>query len=366
MENVGIREILKNEYQANMISKGDNSPKIKPSERKYLMEICILLHNKIATEDIREYLNLTNSEMKDKIEVLLREELIRKVDENKYLPTCMITNLEEGEKIYKNTDKFIEPAVGLMKANIEQIKSKTYYINCFANFSFQSISLFILSDVLMDTVQINNVEDLFLNSSRPKRNGMNYYFSLFEKPKGGIKESFGIYGNMYREYGNIAYGLYGNERIGYNFHTNNEEKLKEIFGMQTCDVDKVKEELLIELVKKSKDESYSLDPVIEEGFIELGFIENHKVCIPILSKVEFEQLSDIADVIKNEYIQIFSQGKDYIYESYRELEYINEITFEEYFIFWYHFFYTKVTDALIENNMIIMPKLKNFSYVVIP
>ena len=42
--------------------------------------------------------------------------------------------------------------------------------------------------------------------------------------------------------------------------------------------------------------------------------------------------------------------------------YSKEITFDEFFIWWYHFIYTKATNLMAEENMLKVPVGGNFSY----
>lgn len=42
-----------------------------------------------------------------------------------------------------------------------------------------------------------------------------------------------------------------------------------------------------------------------------------------------------------------------------------EITYEEFFIWWYHFFYTKVTDELIKQDVIKSSSRGNQTYITL-
>jgi hypothetical protein len=59
-------------------------------------------------------------------------------------------------------------------------------------------------------------------------------------------------------------------------------------------------------------------------------------------------------------INILSNEIDYINQIYEVSGYIDEISFEEFFIWWYHFIYTKATDILAENRVLTIPKEGNF------
>ena len=194
---------------------------------------------------------------------------------------------------------------------------------------------------------------------------MNYYFSLQEKYKDDKKEALGIYGNMFRYYGDAAFGLYGNERNGINFHTINRLYLENYFGSFDLESENhIKQYLLEELLKNFHQNDYQLKRTLVNGFNELGIMKENKINVPVLNKDEFYRLKDIADIIKNDYINIFEENRERIHSKYNNSSYSNEISFEEYFIWWYHLLYSRVTEMLIESSMIEMPNKSNFGYIV--
>lgn len=363
--NIRINELLKNEYECRMISCGNNFPSINIEDNN-LKEVCVLLHHKISISDMCKYFNWTSNEIKSRIGILLKEELIEKDSNNNYIPNCMVISIDEGKTLYKQANRFADKAVRLIKEKLSEIKLKTYRIDGFQDFSFESLSLFILSDVILDFIQIDNVESMFLKSKRTKRNGMNYYYSIQEKKGNDTEEALGIYGNMIRNYGEMVYGLYGNKRSGVNFHTITRDTLCEYFDNAYIeDVDKVKEYLLDELIKYNSDFNYNLDKRLELGFNKLGIMDGKKICIPILNKLEYNQLYEIAEIIKEDYIRIFEDERNKLYSYYKKSQYFEEISFEEYFIWWYHIYYSRVTESLIDMNIIVNPEMDNFSYLVI-
>lgn len=67
---------------------------------------------------------------------------------------------------------------------------------------------------MLDSWQIDNVEQEFLKKDqRPNRHGKNYYFSVMENNQNN-REAFGIYGNQYDEKDGKSVSIYGNNRIG--------------------------------------------------------------------------------------------------------------------------------------------------------
>ncbi|GAA0788181.1 hypothetical protein [Hathewaya limosa] len=363
--NKALNVLLNCEYEKKIISEGDNFPRVNINKYN-LKEVCVLLHNDIFIEEIKNYFRWSDKDINMRLSLLLQEELIKK-EKNKFILNCMIISIEESKKLIEESEKLVDIAVELIKSKLEDIKSCTYKLKCFNNFKFEDISLFILSDVILDCIQIDNVEELFLKSKRTKRNNMNYYFSLQEKGKNSIKEALNIYGNIFKYYGDIAFGLYGNERMNsINFYTIEEKKIKEYFGESYfCNDNETKEFLLKEFLKIAKDRGYNCNSEIINGFNRLNLLKDKDIVIPILTKKEFFMLNNIADIIRDEYIKIFENNKKILYESYKESNYFYEISFEEYFIWWYHIYYSMVTDKLIEKEIIKKSSIKNFSYIVI-
>lgn len=253
----------------------------------------------------------------------------------------------------------------LIKENLDTIKEETSKIHALKNFEFEDISLFILSNVIMDSIQIDNVEEVFLKTLRTVHKDKNYYFSLQEKMTGAEEEACGIYGNMIREYGDISYGLYGKNRNGVNFHTIKKEFLKNNFGDTFGEsLNHQKSFLLRELIKYHQDKAYEIKPSYIDAFNTLGIMVGKSIAIPIFSMQEYDELYNIANIIKEPYISILEEYRLVLEEDYNRSRYAEEISFAEYFIWWYHLLYSRVTEVLIEKGLILIPKEKNFSYIL--
>ncbi|MDY3318265.1 hypothetical protein PG637_02435 [Riemerella anatipestifer] len=159
----------------------------------------------------------------------------------------------------------------------------------------------------MDSWQIDNVEKYFLKQEiRPLRNGRNYYYEITENTNKNI-ESFGIYGNQYQEITENKYiSIYGNNRNGFN-----ETSSKNIVSAKGNEI----------FIKMSQD------------------------FLP-------------------ELLEILEKHRDYAQKIYSKLGYKSEITFDEFFIWWYHFIYTQSTNELHEKKIIKIPKSGNFDYMI--
>jgi hypothetical protein len=163
-----------------------------------------------------------------------------------------------------------------------------------------------LSNVLLDNWQINNVENEFLKKERTLRHGKNYYWSLMQnlKPE---RESFGIYGNA--SFNDIS--TYGNNR--YNFK-NDQERDEAMKGPT------------------------------------------------IFKMADNSVFQNLALSFKPVLLQILNNNRSYFESMYLKSKYSEEISFEEYFIWWYHFMYTRTTNILAQKNYLKIPASGNFFY----
>ena len=184
-------------------------------------------------------------------------------------------------------------------------------------------SLFIYSNVLLDNWQINNVEKLFLKKPRTERHGKNYYMSLHEKEINSPIESFGIYGNQAISKKDYVVCIYGNSR-----YTEYSQKR----------------------IKKA-----------EKDYLNLINHPSQKINYPIIDSLSTQQLSEIASLITDDLVKIFENRKEELHKFFIESKYSEEITFEEYFIWFYHILYTLVTNKLTEKKIIYNPNI-NYIY----
>ena len=358
-----IEKILASDYEYKMISSGRNYPTVN-IQADHLGEICILLHHRVPIEEIKRHFHWSDQELQSRLDTLLKENLINKDDRFGYLPSFMVVTLGEGKRLARMGGGLEKLVTRLIISKLPEIRKRYDEIEGLREVPFQKASLLILSNVLLDNWQIRNVEKQFLRAERPLRNGMHYYYSIQEKVKGDPTEAFGIYGNMNSGYGSASVSVYGNERQGLNFITIEKPQLKEWFGMDDSeDIWKFKQKLVEEVLRLSTNTNAVLSEQHKKGFEKLGFIENGKLSVPIFLKGDEKRLSEIAGLITDELIRLLEKRRRELEKGYRKSAYSQEVSFEEYGIWWYHFFYTDITENLIAKGYITRPATGVFTYL---
>jgi len=360
-----IKTILNTSYEHKIIASRDNYPVID-LRTNYFSDICILFHHRIPSKQIKKFFEWTDEEFNDKLSVLLEKNLIKPHEEHGYLPTFMIISLEDGQKLKSTARKVSTEAVPIISEHYPEVRKIYDTLKGFKHLDFSRSSLFILSDVLLDAWQINDIERLFLKKERTLRNGKNYYLSIQESRREQNTEAFGIYGNTYQTFGELVFGLYGNTRTaGTNFLTITELELLQWFGMEkTDDVIQFKTMLLRKLVKLAEIPNYEIKDQLKQGYEALNLIRNKKLAIPVIYPEDNRKLLEMKNLITENLVQLLENNRAFLLEHYNNSPYSQEVTPEEYLIWWYHFFYTELTELLITRTIIQKPISGTFSYIV--
>ena len=307
-----LRDITNSTFEIKQISKGNNNPNINISKDS-LDFFLIALHYKISITEIEKYFSWDNSRIKKNADLLIKNGLLKE-NNSVYIPTLGVFPIEKGNVLIEKSKKIASEIADSIKIIIPKIKDIHSQMDISENYKFYDLSFFYISDILLDMGQIGNVEKEFLRKERPLRNGKRYYLAILEKDTTKNTEPFGIYGNQGLKNDDTIYiGVYGNTRTKSNIGWNDyENKNINYFN------------------KKDFDIFYNQMP---------------KVFLPTL-------------------IDILEKNKPYFKNIYTELGYDKEITFNEFFIWWYHFIYSETTNILVKDEIIKEPNNGLFYYKI--
>ncbi|EJR54818.1 hypothetical protein IIM_01758 [Bacillus cereus VD107] len=351
-------KVLQTSYETKTISSGDNSPSIKISGTN-LQYLLVMLHLDIESNAIKTELNWTNEEFEKQMHALELEGLLKKTG-GSYYPTCMVITANEGEKLYHLCEPLIKPTLNIIEKYSNQIDAISKRIETFNHLSKESYSLLLYSGVLLDSGQINNIEENYLETERPLRNNKRYYYAIQEQEQID-KEAFGMYGNTYLDLGEYQIGLYGNTRYTtLNLINANKEAFEEHFHDAITDINYTKKQLVKNFV--ALDRSVDLNLIVL--YEKLGLYQNSQSIIPVFKAADLSILSEIANTISEDLILLFKENEKPLKEYFASSRYSKEITYEEFFIWWYHFFYTKVTEELIKQDIIRISIQENQTYII--
>lgn len=291
---------------------GFEGPKLDINQDS-LAQFLTALHYNIPLSEIENALKWSPETTERNTEALIENKLVIKKGDY-YQPTLGIITLERGKLLEEKARKVANEIADSIYNGLPEIKAIHNEANISQKHDFSELSLFYLSNVVLDNFQIQRVEEEFLNQERPLRNGSRYYIAIVEDDLSGNTEPYGIYGNM---------GLFWNESIGVFVYGN--RRIESNVGWDNY----------------------------EDKNIHVFDEHDTQLITQTMPDLFFPTLLEILNNNRTDFESI-----------YHELNFDEEISFEEFFIFWYHWIYTEATDVLIERDIIHKPQNDMFYYQV--
>jgi len=310
-----LEDIFNSQFEHSLISRGDNFPDF-PVRRDSVDLFLVSLHSNIDVKTFQQKAGWTDDVLHEKIAFLISKGWL--LDNDGLKPTIFIASNAEGFGLMELAAPISSMIAQSIEEELPEIE-KTYMATDLAKQrAFASMSFLILSDVLLDNWQINRVEEDFLQKEkRPERHGKYYYYSIIQNPD-YPKEKFGIYGNQFgRLDDTTSYGIYGNNRITFM-------------------------------------RRFKADPEFRDSLISNA---------PLVSAGDDMIFQEMADAYRPTLLSILNKNRDYMNDVYHSTGYAGEISFEEFFIWWYHLIYTDATNLLALNGDLIIPEDGNAFYI---
>jgi hypothetical protein len=174
-------------------------------------------------------------------------------------------------------------------------------------------------------------------------------------------------GDVARQYGPVTVGVYGNRRTNnpLNFLTLGRDQLEQLFETRPDTVRVFKQELLKNVVEAAHGAHSRLSPRYHAGLKALGWERRGQIVVPVLDEEASAALSSMADLVTDDLLALLERYRPAVTQAYEGSPYSREVTFEEYFIWWYHLFYTAVTDRLIAQGHIANPASGITTYLMV-
>jgi len=310
-----LSNIFTNTYRQSIISKGDNLPDFD-RKKDSINLFLVALHERFEPADFQKKAGWSEEKLKANTQFLINKGWL--VDDGKRLkPSVFIATDRQGAELYNYGKPLASAIAKSIEKEIPLIRNKLQAAGLSSQCNFDTNSFLILSNVLLDNWQIMEVEANYLKKeNRPMRHGKFYYASIMENAD--IKsEPFGIYGNQYGKINDTTYmSIYGNNRNVVN------ERLKS-------------------------------DIIFRDSIFKNSLIITTEL------RRFFEV---IAKDFRPTLLNILKDYSEYSHKVYEDTGYSDEIAFEEFFIWWYHFIYTSATNILAEGNHLVIPQEGNFYY----
>lgn len=294
----------------------------------------------------------------------LRQRGFIKDGPNGPIPAILVASPEDGRRWFRVSQRVSAATARMVVEHLASVRASIGDIGNFASLTWSQAAFLVLSDVLLDSWQINTVERRWLEAERPQRSGGRYYYALMARPAESDLEAFGIYGNQFFNYGDVAIGLYGNRRLaGARLPSLDAAQLQARFGIGDVEPRVAHAMVARKLANAASGESVSA--LERAGFQSLGLMtESGAVCVPVLREADYVALDAVAALVAEPLIGILNEERASLSAVYNASPYALSIAFEEYLIWWYHFFYTRVTDRLARDGILQIPRGGVTTYIV--
>ena len=98
------------------------------------------------------------------------------------------------------------------------------------------------------------------------------------------------------------------------------------------------------------------------GNIDKTGIDAKIPSFPKINREDNDKLFNMADIFAPVLLEALEANRTYMNDVFTKTGYADEIRFEEFFIWWYHFIYSRATDILAEKGALTIPESGNFFY----
>ena len=353
-----IRSLLKRTWEQKRIAAGDNGP-VLDLDQNSRADLLVLLHHGVSLAALQQHYGWSTLELARRLAELKQAGLLLEPGPGHYRPGILVMTTEETASHFPVDATLVNRAADLVVRELPKIGEAYRALSDADAVEFSRATLFLLSNVALDNWQIRNVEQRVLRAERPQRGGSRFYFSLQEDAPDDGLEAFGIFGNHTGRYGPYVVGVYGNRRNANaaNFLLLSSATAAQIMGLEVVQPDP-RQALIAGYVAK--------EPQFASTFERLGWTRDGERQALVLRRQDLHHLERIAGLLTEDYVKLLEGSLPVLRATYENSPYRNEVSFEEYFIWWYHLFYSAVTERLHQTGHIEMPEQGITTYIVDP
>lgn len=279
-------------------------------------------------------------------------------------PSVVVAGFEDARRWFAVSHQARHAGVNMIERHAPQVRERAMAMECLRRLGWERVSLFVMSNVLLDAWQIDAVERRWLRAERPLRSGGRYYYALLARRRRSERDAFGLYGDQFHNYGDIGFGLYGNRRLSSaTLPRLDLDTLRIRFGVEADSARAAHEALTRRLAAAARGE-VQLSVQEQAGFASLGLLTPAGVAIPVMREADYLALEGLAAIVRDDLVEVLDAERARLRAAYDSSPYAEETTFEEYLIWWYHFFFTEITNRLADRDVLRAPRGGVASYVV--
>jgi hypothetical protein len=309
------------------------------------IQICDALSKGDTPDRIANRLRLPASEVQMRIDMLVQAELLRRSDADSVKPTFPIVRRADAAWFTRIDLSLIDVTVRSIEARQAELRARFRDLLHLDASQERSLSLVLFGDILFDRWQTRHVRERFLQGYPPPRNGKLFYVAGLERVEGLIA-SLGIYTHSEPRYGDVTVVSYGHTQI-----------LDPFTGQVSDTIPRIIESYLAYVRGASR-----ATPTLGR----LGFVRAGRATVAVVSQSAYARLPEITGSFSDELLQLLNTDRQKIVAAYETSPYFPAVSFQEFALWWYHFFDAAVVDRLISDGVITVPPTGYATMIVAP
>ena len=352
-------------FETKIISRGDNFPPFRFADI-HADKVIVLVKDGVPESEIREHEFTDGVTGAQALDALIQNGFLVRSESGELQPTLTVMTIAGVSRYMRVDADIIDETTEAIISYAPEAFGEVSKLEGFSHLARDQYDLFLLSNGLLDNFQIGNVEEQLIKSERPERAGGNYYLAVREKDPASVYETFGIYGNNTAAYGKYIVGVYGNQRNDQtNFHRMREKLYLDEVLSDGEELSLRRNELAQAIAAIWLGEEVSEENL--QILKRLDFVTGAGALnMPVITTANYPAFSAVVNEFTPILLDILQKHLPELEAVYAASPYLNEVSFEEYFMWWYHLYYSAVTDALIEENEIHIPAQGVSTYLMIP
>jgi hypothetical protein len=317
-------------YEPYFISSGNNFPAVD-LRRDSLAELEVALHLGKTPGEIAAMFHWPDSVVRTRLALLYDADLASRDSTGGWHAGVMVMTFADTASALRVDRALISTTARAIESRLPSIRATIDSLPGFKGMSFDDVSLLVLSDGLLYQWQLDSIEARVIASERPLHKGKRFYSAIQERRNTQDGEPFGIYGNSCCWHlGGYTIALYGNRR-----------------GQST----------LSQMSRNAP--TADTASLSRAGVWRAGALH-----APVVDRTDDAALQRIAADFSDTLFNLLRGARPQLEQAYAQSSYASEVSFAEFFMWWYHLYYTAVTDALVADHAITPPSSRNIAYIL--
>jgi hypothetical protein len=309
------------------------------------IEICDGLSRGEAPTAIATRISLPAAEVQTRIAALLKAQLLHAAGADSYAPAFPIIHRAEAAWFTNIDPPLTDATVRAIEARQQQLRSRFHAVFHLAAAQERALSLLLFGDALFDRWQTRYVREGFLPGYPPARDGKVFFVAALEKVPGTVG-SLGIYSHTEARYEDVSVITYGHTAV-----------LDPFVGRAPASVPP--------LIAAYQAFTRGTSPATAE-LREIGFVRHGRPSVAVVDRSAYARLPEITSSFTPELLRLLNADRSKILAAYQASRYARSVSFQEFALWWYHFFDAAVVQRLIKDGLISVPPVGYATLIVLP